>query len=88
VLDENQEKLSKQTKATAIACSTPGEALKALQAAAKHLGLNEPELFSERFDGSNHSDSKEVNGPKINESTIKQWLASAVEHYRKTRLSV
>jgi glutamyl-Q tRNA(Asp) synthetase len=78
VLDENQEKLSKQTKATAIACSTPGEALKALQAAAKHLGLND-------FNG---SDSKEVNGPKVNESTIKQWLASAVEHYRKTRLSV
>jgi glutamyl-Q tRNA(Asp) synthetase len=78
VLDENQEKLSKQTKATAIACSTPSEALKALQAAAKHLGLND----------FNRSDSKGMDASKVDESTIKQWLASAVEYYRKTRLSV
>jgi glutamyl-Q tRNA(Asp) synthetase len=78
VLDENQEKLSKQTNATTIACSTPGEALIALQAAAKHLGLND-------FNG---FDSKEMDESKINGSTIKRWLETAVEHYRKTRLSV
>jgi glutamyl-Q tRNA(Asp) synthetase len=83
VLDGNNEKLSKQTNATAIVCNTPGEALKALQAAAKHLGLNEPTLFNNSSDGSN---SKEVNELKINESTIKQWLETAVEHYRNTRL--
>ena len=83
VLDGNNEKLSKQTNATAIACNTPTEALKALQAAAKHLGLNELALFSNNSDG---SDSKEANGLKINESTIKQWLETAVEHYRNTRL--
>ena len=83
VLDGNNEKLSKQTNATAIACNTPGEALKALQAAAKHLGLSEPALFSNSSDG---SDSKEANELKINESTIKQWLETAVEHYRNTRL--
>jgi len=81
VLDGNNEKLSKQNNAIAIACDTPGEALKALQAAAKHLGLDEPVLFSERSDGSNGFDSKEVS-----ELTIKQWLKTAVEHYRKTRL--
>jgi glutamyl-Q tRNA(Asp) synthetase len=83
VLDGNNEKLSKQTNATAIACNTPGEALKALQAAAKHLGLDKPTLFNNSSDG---SDSKEVNKLKINESTIKQWLETAVEHYRNTRL--
>jgi glutamyl-Q tRNA(Asp) synthetase len=80
VVDGNNEKLSKQTNATAIACNTPGKALKALQAAAKHLGLDEPALFN------NSSDSKEANELKINESTIKQWLETAVEHYRNTRL--
>jgi hypothetical protein len=70
VLDGNNEKLSKQTNATAIACNTPGEALEALQAAAKHLGLNEL-IASETM---------------VNKSTIKQWLETAVEHYRKTRL--
>jgi glutamyl-Q tRNA(Asp) synthetase len=78
VLDDNNEKLSKQTNATAITCNTPGEALKALQAAAQHLGLNGVELFS---NGSVSPDPKEVN-----ESTIKQWLETAVEHYRNTRL--
>jgi glutamyl-Q tRNA(Asp) synthetase len=83
VLDGNNEKLSKQTNATALACNTPGEALKALQAAAKHLGLSEPELFSNSPDG---PDSKEANELKVNETTIKQWLETAVEHYRNTRL--
>jgi glutamyl-Q tRNA(Asp) synthetase len=70
VLDDNNEKLSKQTNATAVACDRPGEALEALQAAAKHLGLNEL-IASETM---------------VNKSTIKQWLETAVEHYRKTRL--
>jgi glutamyl-Q tRNA(Asp) synthetase len=83
VLDGNNEKLSKQTNATALACNTPGEALKALQAAAKHLGLSEPELFSNSPDG---PDSKEANELMVNETTIKQWLETAVEHYRNTRL--
>jgi len=83
VLDGNNEKLSKQTNATALACNTPGEALQALQAAARHLGLDEPALFKNSSDS---ADSKEANEFKINESTIKQWLETAVEHYRKTRL--
>ena len=83
VLDGNNEKLSKQTNATAITCNTPGEALKALQAAAKHLGLDEPTLFNNSSDG---ADSKEVNELKINESTIQQWLEIAIEHYRNTHL--
>jgi glutamyl-Q tRNA(Asp) synthetase len=80
VRDENHEKLSKQTNATAIACNTPGEALEALQAAARHLGLDEPELFKQGSDSSQFSEST------INESVITQWLETAVEHYRKTRL--
>ena len=83
VLDGNNEKLSKQTNATALTCNTPGEALQALQAAARHLGLDEPALFKNSSDS---ADSKEANEFKINESTIKQWLETAVEHYRKTRL--
>jgi glutamyl-Q tRNA(Asp) synthetase len=83
VLDGNNEKLSKQTNATALTCNTPGEALQALQAAARHLGLDEPALFKNSSDS---TDSKEANEFKINESTIKQWLETAVEHYRKTRL--
>jgi glutamyl-Q tRNA(Asp) synthetase len=83
VLDGNNEKLSKQTNATALTCNTPGEALQALQAAARHLGLDEPALFKNSSDS---TDSKEANEFKINESTIKQWLETAVEYYRKTRL--
>ena len=83
VLDGNNEKLSKQTNATALACNTPGQALQALQAAARHLGLDEPALFKNSSDS---ADSKEANEFKINESTIKQWLETAVEYYRKTRL--
>jgi glutamyl-Q tRNA(Asp) synthetase len=70
VLDGNNEKLSKQTNATAITCNTPGEALQALQAAAKHLGLSKLTATKST----------------ANESTIKQWLETAVEHYRNTRL--
>ena len=44
VLDANQEKLSKQTKAEAIKVDTPEKVLKALQAAGKHLGLTNPLL--------------------------------------------
>jgi glutamyl-Q tRNA(Asp) synthetase len=83
VLDGNNEKLSKQTNATALTCNTPGEALQALQAAARHLGLDEPALFKNSSDS---AASKEANEFKINESTIKQWLETAVEYYRKTRL--
>ena len=83
VLDGNNEKLSKQTNATALACNTPGQALQALQAAARHLGLDEPALFKNSSDS---ADSKEANEFKINESTIKQWLETAVEYYRKTQL--
>jgi glutamyl-Q tRNA(Asp) synthetase len=84
VLDGNNEKLSKQSKATAIACNTPGEALEALQAAARHLGIDEPELFKNGADTIKSSQS--IKSEKANESTIKRWLETAVEHYRKTRL--
>ena len=84
VLDGNNEKLSKQTKATAIACNTPGEALEALQAAARHLGIDEPELFKNGADTIKSSQS--IKSEKADESTIKRWLETAVEHYRKTRL--
>ncbi|QWD80128.1 tRNA glutamyl-Q(34) synthetase GluQRS [Polynucleobacter sp. MWH-Spelu-300-X4] len=47
VLDKNQEKLSKQTKAEAIAIDTPEKVLKALQAAGRHLNLSNPSLFDE-----------------------------------------
>jgi glutamyl-Q tRNA(Asp) synthetase len=85
VLDDNNEKLSKQTNATAIACNNSGEALEALQAAARHLGLDEPELFKKGSDSTQSSEST-INQSTINQSTIKQWLETAVEHYRKTRL--
>ncbi len=49
VLDENQEKLSKQTKAKAIAVDTPEQVLQALQGAGKHLGLNNPSLFDSSY---------------------------------------
>ena len=84
VLDGNNEKLSKQTNATAIACHTPNEALKALQAAAQHLGLNGFELFNNVSDSIKSSQS--MSSKEVNESTIKQWLETAVKYYRKTRL--
>ena len=45
VLDEQQEKLSKQTKAQAIQFDTTENVLTALKAAGKHLGLTNPHLF-------------------------------------------
>jgi glutamyl-Q tRNA(Asp) synthetase len=47
VLDENNEKLSKQTLAKAIHTNSAENCLKALQAAAKHLGLNDERLYQE-----------------------------------------
>ncbi len=47
VLDENNEKLSKQTLAKAIHTDSPENCLKALQGAAKHLGLNDERLYQE-----------------------------------------
>ena len=47
VLDEFGEKLSKQTLASAIDTSTPTHALKALEQAANHLGLQA--VTKERF---------------------------------------
>ncbi|MEO0047240.1 MAG: hypothetical protein RLZZ410_199 [Pseudomonadota bacterium] len=49
VLDENNEKLSKQTLAKAIHTDTAKNSLKALQAAAKHLGLSDERLYKETF---------------------------------------
>ena len=49
VLDNNQEKLSKQTKAEVITVDTPEQVLKALQAAGQHLGLNDPSLFNSSY---------------------------------------
>jgi glutamyl-Q tRNA(Asp) synthetase len=47
VLDENNEKLSKQTLAKAIHTDSAENCLKALQAAAQHLGLNDERLYQE-----------------------------------------
>ena len=47
VLDHNQEKLSKQTKAQAVEVDAHEKVIKALQAAGRHLGLTEPSLFSD-----------------------------------------
>ncbi len=47
MLDENNEKLSKQTLAKAIHTDSPENCLKALQGAAKHLGLNDERLYQE-----------------------------------------
>ena len=45
VLNDQQEKLSKQTQAPAISTDSSENALKALRAAAQHLGLTDPQLF-------------------------------------------
>jgi glutamyl-Q tRNA(Asp) synthetase len=47
VLDENQEKLSKQTMATSIQTDSSGNALKALRGAGLHLGLSDSMLFNQ-----------------------------------------
>jgi glutamyl-Q tRNA(Asp) synthetase len=46
-LDENQEKLSKQTMATSIQTDSSGNALKALRGAGLHLGLSDSMLFNQ-----------------------------------------
>ena len=45
VLDSNQEKLSKQTKATAIDVSSSSNVLKALSIAGQHVGLTDTRLL-------------------------------------------
>ncbi|TXI09702.1 MAG: tRNA glutamyl-Q(34) synthetase GluQRS [Polynucleobacter sp.] len=45
VLNEQHEKLSKQTQAPAVATDSSENALNALRAAGQHLGLTNPELF-------------------------------------------
>lgn len=47
VLDENHEKLSKQTLATAIQTNSSENVLKALRSAGAHLGLTEVALFNQ-----------------------------------------
>ncbi len=68
VLDDNQEKLSKQTKATAINVSSTKNVLNALRDAARHLGLTDYRLLQKNETGSDLSVSK--------------WLAIAVSNYR------
>jgi len=69
VLDDNLEKLSKQTNAVSIRTNSPEQALESLQSAARHLELSEPWLFK---DYSN-----------VNEVKIRQWLEVAIDDYRK-----
>jgi glutamyl-Q tRNA(Asp) synthetase len=69
VLDDNHEKLSKQTNAVSIQTNSAEQALAALQNTARHLELSEPSLFK---DYSN-----------VNEVTIRQWLEVAIDDYRK-----
>jgi glutamyl-Q tRNA(Asp) synthetase len=69
VLDDNHEKLSKQTNAVSIRTNGAEQALEALQSAARHLELSEPSLFK---DYSN-----------VNEVKIREWLEVAIDDYRK-----
>ena len=72
VLDEHQEKLSKQTKALALDVSDTDKALQALKNAAKHIGLTQPELFkTDRF---KH---------ELDSSFIQLWLTIATDNYRE-----
>ncbi len=48
VLNEQHEKLSKQTQAPAVATDSSENALNALRAAGQHLGLSNPELFKNK----------------------------------------
>ena len=68
VLDSNQEKLSKQTKATAIDVSSSMNALKALSMAGKHIGLTDCRLFS-----------KNEATPDL---SVSEWLTIAIENYQ------
>lgn len=49
VLNDAEEKLSKQTKAPAIEINSPEKVLNALQSAANHLGLTDPRLYRQSF---------------------------------------
>ena len=68
VLDSNQEKLSKQTKATAIDVSSSMNVLKALSVAGKHIGLTDYQLFS-----------KNEATPDL---SVSEWLTIAIENYQ------
>jgi len=68
VLDSNQEKLSKQTKATVIDVSSSANVLNALSAAAKHIGLIDGRLFS-----------KNEAAPDL---SVSEWLTIAIENYQ------
>jgi glutamyl-Q tRNA(Asp) synthetase len=68
VLDSNQEKLSKQTKATAIDVSSSMNVLKALSVAGKHIGLTDCRLFS-----------KNEATPDL---SVSEWLTIAIENYQ------
>ena len=68
VLDDNQEKLSKQTKATAINVSSTKNVLNALRDAARHLGLTDYRLLQKNETGSDLS--------------VSEWLAIAVSNYQ------
>ncbi len=73
VLDENQEKLSKQTKATAIATHSKKDILTSLREAAKHMGLTDSRLYKD-------STTKE-------EPTVERWLEVAIENYRQISMN-
>ena len=69
VLDDNLEKLSKQTNAVSVRTNSAEQALEALQSAARHLELSDPSLFKDYS--------------SVNEVTIRQWLEIAIDDYRK-----
>jgi glutamyl-Q tRNA(Asp) synthetase len=73
VLDENQEKLSKQTKATAIATHSKKDILTSLREAAKHIGLTDSRLYKD-------STTKE-------EPSVERWLEVAIENYRQISMN-
>ena len=68
VVDNNQEKLSKQTKATAIDVSSSKNVLNALSAAALHVGLTDHRLLAKS--------STEI------DLSISEWLTVALGNYQ------
>lgn len=68
VLDNNQEKLSKQTKATAIDVSSSKNVLNALSAAALHIGLTDHRLLAKS--------SLEI------DLSVSEWLTVALGNYQ------
>jgi glutamyl-Q tRNA(Asp) synthetase len=68
VLDSNQEKLSKQTKATAVNVSSSKDVLNALRSAALHIDLTDHRLLSK--------DSSE------SDLSVSEWLSVAVSNYQ------